>query len=115
MGHKPGTFQLPFLWGCRESQSEIPIDSVFEDACCYEEKKKLVRHVIVSSCWWSHQAGHFPGGGAARGDDPAQCTLRWGIPSTGSSSAVHALLLLTLLLRSEDVKAQDRRQALCGE
>jgi hypothetical protein len=35
----------------------------------------------------THQAGHFPGGGAARGDDPAQCTLRWGIPSTGSSSA----------------------------
>ena len=50
-------------------------------------RKQLVRHVIVSSCWWSHQAGHFPGGGAARGDDPAQCTLRWGIPSTGSSSA----------------------------
>ena len=43
-----------------------------------------MRHVIDSSGWWSHQAGHFPGGGAARGDDPAHCTLRWDIPSTGS-------------------------------
>ena len=35
----------------------------------------------------AHQAGHFPGGGAARGHESAHCTR---CPSTGSSSAVHA-------------------------
>ena len=32
-------------------------------------EKKSRHHVIVSSGWWSYQTGHFPEGGAARGDD----------------------------------------------
>ena len=50
--------------------------------------------MIDSSGWRSHQAGHFPGGGAARGDDPAHCTLRWDIPSTGFSSQLVLLIAL---------------------
>jgi hypothetical protein len=34
-----------------------------------KQKKKSRHHVIVSSGWWSYQTGHFPEGGAARGDD----------------------------------------------
>ena len=49
---------------------------------------QLVRHVIDSSCWRHTRRVTFPGG--ARHAATTQRVLRWDIPSTGPSSAVHA-------------------------
>ena len=38
-------------------------------------EKKTRHHVIVNSGWWSYQTGHFPEGGAARGDDQMTITV----------------------------------------
>ena len=74
------------------------------------EKKKSRHHVIVSSGWWLYHAGHFPGGGAARGDDQ-RIALSAGKhpPSDGPSPKVLPEVCLTPAEISEKTSTYSQR------
>ena len=60
-------------------------------------KKKSRDHVIVSSGWWSHQAGRVEGGGSGTRDElgALHSALREQAPSTGPIQLVHSPLIVS--------------------
>ena len=72
-------------------------DAPWPDAFGSVAEKKSRDHVIVSSGWWSCQAGRAEGGGSGTRDElgALHSALREQAPSTGPIQLVHSPLIVS--------------------